>query len=63
MKTVSDVRKLLIKYGILIYTRNRLADLELMEDELKDLYQAKILEVDVFTRGLLILRQEKARLK
>ena len=37
MKTVYDVRQLLKRFSIFIYTGNRIADLDLMEDELKDL--------------------------
>ncbi|MFS8578649.1 MAG: YqgQ family protein, partial [Novibacillus thermophilus] len=38
MQTVHDVRKFLQRYGTLIYTGDRQGDLDLMEDELRELY-------------------------
>ena len=42
MKTVYDVQQLLKKFGTIIYIGDRLADLELMEEELKQLYQSQL---------------------
>ncbi|MGD6815472.1 YqgQ family protein [Metabacillus sp. 84] len=58
MKTVYDVRQLLKKYGTIIYVGDRVADLELMEDEVRQLYESKLIETQDFQMSLLILRQE-----
>jgi uncharacterized protein YqgQ len=57
LKTIYDVQKLLIKYGTLIYIGDRLADLEMMEEELRELYQSQLLEAHDYKIGLLIVRQ------
>jgi uncharacterized protein YqgQ len=58
MKTVYDVQQLLKKYGTIIYVGDRLADLELMEEEVKELYQAQLIDVKDYQMALLILRHE-----
>ncbi|AZB43616.1 DUF910 family protein [Bacillus sp. FJAT-42376] len=58
MKTVYDVRQLLKKYGTIIYIGDRIADLELMEEEVRQLYESKLIETQVFQMALLILRHE-----
>ncbi len=58
MKTVYDVQQLLKKFGTIIYIGDRLADLELMEEELKQLYQSQLVDPKDFQMALLILRQE-----
>jgi uncharacterized protein YqgQ len=63
MKTIYDVQQLLKKYGTFIYTGNRLADLELMEDEIRELYELELVERQSLQLALLLLRQEMARLK
>lgn len=59
MKTVYDVRQLLRKFGTYIYTSDRLGDLELMEFEVKELYQSGFVNASEYTQSLLILRKEK----
>ncbi|MEI4770906.1 YqgQ family protein [Psychrobacillus sp. FJAT-51614] len=63
MKTVYDVMQLLKRFGTYIYTKDRIADLELMEDEIKELYKMQMIEAQDFQLALLILRQEKNNLK
>jgi len=58
MKTVYEIQQYLKKYGTIIYIGDRVADLELMESELKDLHQAQLIETREFTTALLILRHE-----
>ncbi|MBA2873473.1 YqgQ family protein [Thermaerobacillus caldiproteolyticus] len=58
MKTVYDVQQLLKKFGTIIYVGDRLADLELMEEELKELYQSQLVDVKDYQMALLILRHE-----
>jgi uncharacterized protein YqgQ len=58
MKTVYDVQQLLKKYGTIIYVGDRLADLELMEEEIKELYQSQLIDVKEYQMAILLLRQE-----
>ncbi|AIE60730.1 YqgQ family protein [Bacillus methanolicus] len=63
MKSIYDIQQLLLKYGTLIYVGDRLADLELMEIELKELYQSQLIETKEFQSALLLLRNEIEREK
>ncbi|GGK03304.1 hypothetical protein GCM10007063_26890 [Lentibacillus kapialis] len=63
MKTVYDVQQLLKRFGTIIYVGNRIADLELMEAEIKELYQVQIIEAYEYRDALLILRGEASRLR
>lgn len=58
MKTIYDVQQLLKKYGTIIYIGDRVADLELMEAELRELFQAQLIEVRDYQTAILLLRQE-----
>ncbi|WP_066257616.1 YqgQ family protein [Neobacillus drentensis] len=58
MKTIYDIQQLLKSFGTIIYIGDRVADLELMEMELKDLYQSQLIEPREFQTALLILRHE-----
>jgi len=63
MKSMLDVIGILKQYGIYIYTKDRIGDLYLMEDEIKELYKSKFIDMKDFQMALLILRQEEQRLK
>jgi uncharacterized protein YqgQ len=58
MNTIYDVQQLLKKYGTIIYLGERLADLEMMESELIELYKSQLIETRDFQTALLLLRQE-----
>ncbi len=58
MKTIYDIQQFLKRFGTIIYVGDRVADLELMEVELKELYQSQLIELREFQTALLILRQE-----
>lgn len=58
MKTIYDVQQLLKKYGTIIYIGDRVADLELMEAELRELFQSQLIEVRDYQTAMLLLRQE-----
>ena len=58
MKSVYDVRQLLKKFGTIIYIGDRIADLELMEEELNELYQQKMIPKETFLLARTILRSE-----
>ncbi|MFD1363057.1 YqgQ family protein [Lentibacillus salinarum] len=63
MKTIYDVQQLLKKFGTIIYVGDRLADLELMEDEIKELYRLYCIEAKDYQEALLLLRGEASRLR
>jgi uncharacterized protein YqgQ len=58
MKTIYDIQQYLKKFGTIIYIGERVADLELMELELQELYQSQLIEQRDFQTAQLILRQE-----
>ncbi|WP_210365930.1 YqgQ family protein [Bacillus sp. REN3] len=58
MKTIYDIQQFLKKYGTVIYIGDRLADLELMESELKELFQSQLIETKEYQSALLLLRHE-----
>ncbi|MFD1018748.1 YqgQ family protein [Thalassobacillus hwangdonensis] len=63
MQTIYDIQQLLKKYGTFIYVGDRLGDLELMEDEIKELYQSQCISTQDYQMALLLLRSEAARLR
>lgn len=63
METVYDIQQLLKQFGIVIYTGNRLADLDFMEEEIRELYECGLIEKSEFTTATLILRNEKRKYK
>jgi uncharacterized protein YqgQ len=58
MKSIYEIQQFLKQYGTFIYVGDRVADLELMEVELKELYQSQLIEPREYSTALLILRQE-----
>ncbi|MCH6266624.1 MULTISPECIES: YqgQ family protein [Neobacillus] len=63
MKTVYEIQQFLKRFGTIIYIGDRVADLELMEAELKELYQSQLMEPKEYQTALLILRHEIQFLK
>ncbi len=61
MKTLFDVQQLLKRFGMIVYTGNRLGDLELMEEELQELYDMKMLEQEQYLTAKMIVRNEISR--
>lgn len=63
MKTMKDIYDLLKQYGTFIYTRDRIGDLLLMEDEVRELYKARVLDTKDFQMALLLIRQEASKIE
>ncbi|WP_456274047.1 YqgQ family protein [Bacillus sp. AK031] len=61
MKNMYDVQQLLKKYGIFIYLGDRNADLEMMQEEVRELYQSGLVSIDEFQKSILILRSELSK--
>jgi len=62
MKSIYDVLQYLKRYGTFIYTTDRQADLLLMEDEIRELYNSHMMETQDFQMAILLIRQERSRL-
>lgn len=58
VRTIYDIQQLLKRFGVFIYVGDRIADLELMEDEVRELYKSQFIDVKDFQMALLLLRQE-----
>jgi uncharacterized protein YqgQ len=58
VKTVYDIQQFLKRYGTIIYLGERLADLEMMEDELSEMYNSQLIERNEFQNALMLLRHE-----
>ncbi|RFU61950.1 YqgQ family protein [Bacillus sp. V59.32b] len=58
MKTIYDVQQFLKRFGTIIYVGDRVADLELMEEEIKELYRLQLIEPKDFQMALLLLRHQ-----
>lgn len=63
MKTIYDIQQLLKQFGTIIYIGERVADLELMEAEIKELYQSQLIETKDYQSAILLLRHEIQFLK
>lgn len=63
MKSIYDIQQFLKQFGIIIYVGDRLATLQLMEEELKEVYQSQLIETKDFQTALLLIRQEIQLLK
>ncbi|WP_077621507.1 YqgQ family protein [Sediminibacillus massiliensis] len=62
MKTIYDVRQLLKKFGTIIYLGDRLADLEMMEDELRELFVSQFITSQEYQMAISVLQKEKQNL-
>lgn len=63
MNSILDIINLLKQYGTYIYTADRLGDLVLMEDEVRELYKAQVLDVKDYQMALLLLRMEATKVQ
>jgi len=58
MISIYDIQQLLKKFGTIIYTGDRIADLQLMQDELRELNQSQLIEPKDYQTALFLLKQE-----
>jgi uncharacterized protein YqgQ len=58
VKTIYDIQQFLKKFGTIIYIGDRVADLELMEAEMKELYRSQLIETNDFQTAILLLRHQ-----
>ncbi len=58
MLSIYDIQQLLKKFGTIIYTGDRIADLQLMQDELRELNQSQLIDSQDYQTALYLLKQE-----
>jgi uncharacterized protein YqgQ len=58
MKTIYEIQQFLKQFGTIIYIGDRVADLELMEAELRELYHSQLIETKNYQTALLLLKHE-----
>jgi uncharacterized protein YqgQ len=58
MKSILEIRQLLKRYGTYIYTGDKIGDLEMMEDEVRELYRSGVLDAQTFGTAILLIKQE-----
>ena len=58
MKSIVEIQSYLSSMGTIIYTGNRIADLELMMEELSECYQNGILSVVDYQKAKLVILHE-----
>jgi uncharacterized protein YqgQ len=56
--SIYDVQQLLKRFGSIIYVGDRIGDLQLMEEELKQLYYSQAIERKDFEMAILLIRHE-----
>ena len=59
MNNLYDVQQLLKKFGYIIYFKNEDYQLEMMEQEIKDLYKSMLISKETFLQARLIINQRR----
>jgi len=59
MNNLYDVQQLLKKFGYIIYFKNEDDKLEMMEQEIKDLYKSMLISKETFLQARLIINQRR----
>ncbi|MDT2756772.1 YqgQ family protein [Enterococcus asini] len=58
MESLYDVQQLLKRFGIIVYVGKRIWDIELMQIELRKLYDSSLVDRDTYMTAWHILRRE-----
>ena len=58
MESLYDVQQLLKQFGIYVYVGKRIYDIELMQIELKNLYEIRVIDRDTYLQAWGILKRE-----
>ena len=58
MESLYDVQQLLKQFGIYVYVGKRIYDIELMQIELKNLYESRVIDRDTYLQAWVILKRE-----
>ncbi|SDW24170.1 Uncharacterized protein YqgQ [Marinococcus luteus] len=59
MESMTEIRMWLRTVGAFIYTKNRLMDLDLMEEEIREAYNNGLLDVRMYQTALLTIKRER----
>ncbi|GAA5343974.1 YqgQ family protein [Planifilum fimeticola] len=59
VRTMEDVRLLLKRFGIWIYTGDRMGDLEMMEEELEEMHRLGLIDKDTYLSARRVIVQQK----
>lgn len=62
MQSMAEVRQLLKQFGAIIYTGDKLGDVELMMEEVKELEMMGLIDQDTFRKAMAVLLQQSARI-
>ena len=62
MKDFLSVIQLLKRFGIYIYTVNKIDDVELIMEEVVELYENGLIMKEDYLKAILILREERKKL-
>ncbi|MEK5038846.1 YqgQ family protein [Sporosarcina sp. FSL K6-3457] len=62
MKDYFGVLQLLKRFGIYVYTGDRHVDIDMVQSEVKDLYDSGLLMQEDYLQAMLILRKEASEL-
>lgn len=54
-----DVRQLLKRYGVFIYTGEPISDIEMMKTEVKELYKFQMIDIKTYQNALFVMNAEK----
>lgn len=57
LPSLLEVRELLKRFGIIVYTGNQLDDAVVMEAELADLYEMKMIEDEEYLKARLLIKR------
>lgn len=63
MNTFYDVQQFLKGYGTIIYTGDRLGDIELMSEEIQELRNSKLIDDDSFKQANLVFQEEMKKIR
>lgn len=56
-----DLLQFLKGYGTFIFTRDKLADLDLIEEEMKELFKLKLIDSKYFAEALMTIQREREK--
>ncbi|MCD8823508.1 YqgQ family protein [Mammaliicoccus sciuri] len=63
MNNLYDVQQLLKKFGYIIYFKDEKDQLEMMEQEIKAMYQSMLIDKETFLQARLIINQRRIEKK
>ncbi len=62
IRTMEEVRQLLKRFGAWIYTGDRLGDLEMMEEELEEIYRLGMIDQGIYLAARRVIGEEKRKM-